>query len=218
MSRRRGWFGRVKRGCYQSNTFCGPIQGDMNAKSKVQSPKSEVARIGGLPRSSVSPPSSLSGSYLRYWRQAAPAPGRSRAARPSRHTSRPVSSSRPPFKARMLPSPPSRIRRASRCAPIPCPQARESSNPRRPLPPQHNYQPSTFSLPPGRAGRRAIARPRLPRGQASSPAPARSLVRPYQTSVPGRELDAALMGDSPGRNLLDLPMKGTYKAPYQTLS
>jgi len=46
MSRRRGWFGRVKRGCYQSNRFCGPIQGDMRTKSKVLSPKSKVQSLG----------------------------------------------------------------------------------------------------------------------------------------------------------------------------
>jgi hypothetical protein len=44
MSRRRGWFGRVKRGCYQSNRFCGPIQGVMKTKSKVQMLKAKVHR------------------------------------------------------------------------------------------------------------------------------------------------------------------------------
>src|ERR1035437_7068910 len=51
MSRRRGWFGRVKRGCYQSNRFCGPIQGDMKAKSKVQMLKAKVHRQEAEPRS-----------------------------------------------------------------------------------------------------------------------------------------------------------------------
>src|SRR5664279_809635 len=53
MTRRRGWCGvpnaecrarnaNRERSCYQSNRFCGSIQGDMRTKSKVQSLKSRV--------------------------------------------------------------------------------------------------------------------------------------------------------------------------------
>ena len=31
--------------CYPSNTFCGPIQGDMRAKSKVHRPEAEVCSL-----------------------------------------------------------------------------------------------------------------------------------------------------------------------------
>ena len=56
-------------------------------ESKVQSPKSEVLKIGGLPRSSVSPSSFLSGSRWGCWQPAAPGPAHSEGVKPSRRTS-----------------------------------------------------------------------------------------------------------------------------------
>ena len=65
---------------------------------------------------------------LRY--PAAPGPARSRAAGPSRRTSRRGSSSRPWCRGRTHPRRRSRTRRPSRCGPTPCRQAREWSSPR----------------------------------------------------------------------------------------
>jgi len=145
----------------------------MRTKSKVQSLKSKVHRQDAEPRSRKSeargqrsehgrretearrpaavatcPGSCALASRWRCWAPAASVPGRSKAAGRSPRTSQPGSSSRPWCKVRTQAKPRNRTRKPSRCGPIPCPPARESSNPRRPLPPSAtiNHQLSTYQL------------------------------------------------------------------------
>ena len=94
----------------------------------------KARRSDALPPWTICAPSSPRGSHLCSWRPVAPALGPSEAARRLRRESPPVASSRHLFKGKTRPRPRSRPRRPSKCAPTPCPQAHESSNPRRPLP------------------------------------------------------------------------------------
>ena len=129
-----------------SYRVCGPIQGDMKTKDQKTEDgtksegrgqgrrpirKTEVGgqKTEGRRRWVTSPGSCALGSRWRCWPPAASVPGRSRAAGPSRRTSRRASSSRPWCRVRTRPRPRSRTRKPSRCGPTPCPPARVWSSP-----------------------------------------------------------------------------------------
>ena len=103
-------------------------------QSKVQSPTSKVWRLAfkvhvpALPRSGYLSRFSVRGFALALLATGCAGPARSRAARPSPRTSRLALIEQTLVQGENPAQASKQTRRASRCGPTPCPQARESSN------------------------------------------------------------------------------------------
>ena len=127
-----------------------PDCGVLNVKANARGPQSERSglrrapcrgRATSLPSSGCLARAGAAGDRLRR----PPAPRR--AARPSRHASRPVSSSRPWSKARTRPSPRSRTQETVKVRTYTVPAgSRDRAIPAARCRPSRNYQPSTLNL------------------------------------------------------------------------